>query len=389
MYQYSKVTDAPNPDALTGMEAIKNQVCEQARHPRLFLARMLLLIQIAFLAGFATVHLLVGQNHPLFWADLAGLAAVAGQYWLLRRTQKTRLVGHLNSLSALLFFPVFAQFNQNADFGLVWLYFAPFMLVALNGWRVGLVYLGVLFTLLFAQAFNGIGVWQGGDWSLVSALRFSAALLMGTLLAVLVDEAHSRLYRAFERQNVKERRYINQLQHFSNTDSLTSLYNRHYLNRVVEAKIRELTGSPLYITFFILDIDQFKLYNDHFGHPEGDQVLRRVAQTVKHYIRRRDDLVFRLGGEEFGGILISDHPHETSRWIAQLTQQVEALQIPHAPKAMHAYVTVSIGIFSAQMHSVNTFESLYAMADEALYEAKQSGRNRAVIHYPEEQATTV
>ncbi|WP_178862819.1 GGDEF domain-containing protein [Thiomicrorhabdus cannonii] len=342
-------------------------------------------MQMLLFGGFAILHLILGKSPGIVIADSVAFLAVSALFWLLTQTRKAALVGHLNTLIGLLFFPVFIHFNQNQDFGLIWVFFVPFILVALNGWRIGLFYLSVFYAVVFTQAYMGIGNWQDGLWSELSFVRFVVSSLMGVLLAVVVDETHSRLHHALEMQNVKERRYVNQLQHFSNTDSLTTLYNRHYLNKVVDAKVKELQGSPLYITFFILDIDQFKLYNDYFGHPEGDKVLRRVAQTVKHYIRRRDDLVFRLGGEEFGGLLVSDHPHETSRWVAQLTEQVEALQIAHAPGALHPVVTVSVGIFSARMDGVKTFETLYRSADCALYQAKQIGRNQAVTFNPEEQ----
>ena len=81
---------------------------------------------------------------------------------------------------------------------------------------------------------------------------------------------------------------------------------------MLEKKLKELKGSDLYLTFFILDIDHFKLYNDEYGHYQGDDVLKQVATAVHNYIKHQDDLVFRLGGEEFGGLLVTNDPAETS-----------------------------------------------------------------------------
>ncbi|GAB6069301.1 hypothetical protein JCM30760_03980 [Thiomicrorhabdus hydrogeniphila] len=139
----------------------------------------------------------------------------------------------------------------------------------------------------------------------------------------------------------------------------------------------------MYLTFFISDIDYFKLYNDEYGHQQGDEVLKEVAATVHNYIKRKDDLVFRLGGEEFGGLLVTESPQETSEWISKLKEEVEGLKIVHSTKAPEKYITISIGIFSAKIENFDSLACIYRVADSALYEAKNNGRNQAHIILPQ------
>ncbi|MBN2866717.1 MAG: diguanylate cyclase [Thiotrichales bacterium] len=91
---------------------------------------------------------------------------------------------------------------------------------------------------------------------------------------------------------------------------------------------------------------------------------------------------FEWGGEEFAGILVSDTPNETSEWLAQLTHEVERLKIPHSPVVKEPFLTISIGIFSAQVNDLSCINTIYKTADKALYQAKFQGRNQAVIVKP-------
>jgi len=350
---------------------------------RVLLIVAMLSFMVLVLFGFALFHLLVSQQMTIALIDMISIIVLVSLVYSIHQTKQIGWVGHLASVSMALFLLLFAVLNQNQAFGLVWVFFAPFVFVALVGWKKALIYLAVFYSVLLIIAFNAIGQWDYGNWSPLSFVRLSMGLLLGSTLAILIDMANSNMNEQVRTQRARELVYSQELRRLSTTDSLTNLYNRHYLHEVFANKLKQLQGSRAYLTFFILDIDHFKLYNDQFGHVKGDEALQKIAKTVRDYIKRKEDLVFRLGGEEFGGLLVTDHPQETSHWIAKLNGLVEGLQITHAEDSPQKVITISIGVFSARIDTVKTITCLYRNADQALYQAKNQGRNQAVIINPE------
>jgi len=351
---------------------------------RVLLIVAIMVVIVLVLTGFSIFHLFISKQFDIAMMNLSGIIVLLGLLYRINQSKKVGWVGHIAALAILIFLPIFSSFNQNQDFGLIWLFFAPFVFVAFVGWRDALVYLALFFVVLLSMSYHAIGVWDAGTWSELSFARLTMGLLLGTALAVIMDMANRDMNRQVGLQRAKELSYTQELRRLSTTDSLTEVYNRHYFQEVLDSKVKELANTDLYLTFFILDIDHFKLYNDQFGHHEGDKVLYQVAQAVHSYIKRQDDLVFRLGGEEFGGLLASEHPKETGEWVAQLKNEIEALHIEHADEAPEKYITISIGVFSAKVKDIGTITCLYRIADKALYQAKHQGRNQAVIIRPEQ-----
>ena len=169
------------------------------------------------------------------------------------------------------------------------------------------------------------------------------------------------------------------LESASYTDSLTSLHNRRYFNLVYEREIKRASRDNKYITFMMLDIDYFKQYNDTYGHIKGDAVLKSVASVFKELLKRPGDFVFRLGGEEFG-VLLTDTSEENSKIIAaNICDAVKELKIEHEASKIDTYLTISIGVACCIADSALDEEILISKADEMLYAAKDSGRNRYSI----------
>jgi diguanylate cyclase (GGDEF)-like protein len=346
---------------------------------RLMLIITILVLEAVLLLLFVLFHLFYTGNLQTVIINLVGFIAISYLLYDIRKRHDIRLSGHFGSLVIVLFFPVYIHFNENKDFGLIWVFFMPFIIVSFVGWKMSLRYLAVFYMTTLSMAFLNIGEWQNGQWTALSFIRLTMGLLLGTMLAMLMDMSQAQLNKHIKGQRRKEVGYLTELKRLSTTDALTSLYNRRHFNDVLRQKVGELKDSDLYLTFFILDIDHFKLYNDCFGHQKGDEALQKVASAVHHYIKRQNDLVFCLGGEEFGGLLVSEDPQTTALWVAKLTQAVESLHILHAPEASEKYLTISIGVFSAKVSDLNTIDCLYRIADKALYQAKHKGRNQSVI----------
>lgn len=345
-----------------------------------------ILLTVGLISFIVVIALVFGFYH--YWLtgvyisvvmNIVGSIVLIYFIYVIHKQKKVGWIAHGLGVVLLIFFPLFVYVNQAANYSMAWLFFVPFAVIPIFGAKLGLRYLAVFYIVIFSMAFQGIDVWNSGTWTILSFSRFVVSSLMGMGLALVINSATIWLNNKVREEKQKEQSYIRKLRKLSTTDSLTELYNRHHFKSVMQQKIAYLADSNTYMTFFILDIDHFKLYNDEFGHHKGDEVLYKVAQTIRNFVKRKDDLVFRLGGEEFGGILISDHPVETEEWLKPLRAEVEALCIPHSTKAPEDYVTISMGIYSSKIDSEQAIDKLYSIADQALYQAKRLGRNQVCI----------
>ncbi len=131
----------------------------------------------------------------------------------------------------------------------------------------------------------------------------------------------------------------------------------------------------------IIDVDYFKPYNDNYGHQQGDVALQAVASALNNTLRRAGDYAFRLGGEEFGGLVSVTAREDAVDLAERVRQAVEALQIEHAYSAASPFVTISIGLKIHQCtgNPPPTLDAFFRMADDALYQAKEKGRNQVVV----------
>lgn len=165
------------------------------------------------------------------------------------------------------------------------------------------------------------------------------------------------------------------------TDELTSLYNRRHFNVIAENELKRNRREKSPITLCMLDVDHFKAFNDTYGHQAGDDVLRQLGKTLKDTLRRPTDYAFRIGGEEFG-ILFSGLDLDYSLKLAEkIRLNIQNLHIPHEKNSASQWVTVSIGVIEVDNCSNGiSIDTIYALSDSALYEAKESGRNQVVIH---------
>lgn len=161
-------------------------------------------------------------------------------------------------------------------------------------------------------------------------------------------------------------------------DGLTGLPNRRYFDEEFHNEWRRGQRNGLPLAVMIFDVDFFKLYNDHYGHQEGDLCLKAVARFLCAFPGRGHDRIARYGGEEFV-YLLPECDADGARLKAEgIRSGIEALQIPHSESSVSHYVTVSIGFAASIPHANSSPEDLLAQADAALYQAKRAGRNRVM-----------
>ncbi len=163
------------------------------------------------------------------------------------------------------------------------------------------------------------------------------------------------------------------------TDFLTGLYNRRHFNTIYELELKRAHRDHKNFVLIILDIDFFKQYNDTYGHDGGDEVLKSISTALKDTLKRANDYIFRLGGEEFA-IITSDIKYiGLVKLCNRLLQNIIDLKIKHRTSDINEFVTVSIGAKMLNKDLILSENDIFKLADNALYKAKQLGRNRVVI----------
>lgn len=174
---------------------------------------------------------------------------------------------------------------------------------------------------------------------------------------------------------VRQRRMLERLSH---VDALTGVANRRAFNAMLPREFGRLQRSNSPLALLMIDVDDFKAFNDHYGHIQGDECLQTVAHTIAQSLQRAADVVARYGGEEFV-CLLPDTEWEGAVQIAQNIQhRIMQLQLKNHRAQAATIVTVSIGVAAARASEVASSQQLLALADQRLYRAKTTGRNRIV-----------
>ena len=201
--------------------------------------------------------------------------------------------------------------------------------------------------------------WQAG------ASDFISKPVLAEVLKLRIDHQIS----------IKERERF--LEKQSCTDSLTGLYNRQYIKQYVPDLVRALNREHRSMSMLMIDVDDFKKFNDSYGHVEGDNVLKQVAKVLRRSTKRPTDCVIRFGGEEFVVLLPKTNLDGAKMLARQISVAVEKLGITNE-KSTYGKVTVSIGVASSKEHASLDFIETMKKADKAMYKAKKSGKNNVV-----------
>lgn len=164
-------------------------------------------------------------------------------------------------------------------------------------------------------------------------------------------------------------------------DPVTGIPNRRYLEQFVARDWGREVRHKQPVAVIMADIDHFKAYNDHYGHQRGDECLRQVAQTLKIHLRRPTDFLVRYGGEEFAVILLETDLPAAMQLAQKMHKAIADLKLPHETSPVAPVVTVSLGVAAAPAHE-QSFSQLFQVADQALYRAKNEGRNRVEMGCP-------
>jgi diguanylate cyclase (GGDEF)-like protein len=189
----------------------------------------------------------------------------------------------------------------------------------------------------------------------------------------------TRLRLALETANQRLKRLVA-------VDALTGIANRRHFDRALERELRRTRREQQPLSLIFLDLDEFKRFNDTYGHARGDDVLRSVAQTLDETFRRGGDFVARYGGEEFAVVLPGVDGRRAALYAERLRRRIWRLSIPYGASPMTDRVTISGGVATIAAGSIASADQVLVVADRALYRAKCLGKNRIVAAMVELEA---
>lgn len=342
---------------------------------KVVLINILLIISGTILLAFALFNFFIDREIVLCLIDFTAFLTTIFIFFDLRKTHNVKRASLFTTSSIFLMMLAIVYFGKGQDFTLVWTVFFPIFCIFINGSKKGILITALFYALVFYLAYQGIGLWEDGRWSAGSYVRLVIASIGISIIIYFFEVSFEKAYETLVEIREKEKQYIETLEICSIVDPLTKVYNRRHLTAQFDKLFDKAKKHNSFFAFYIFDLDYFKQYNDIFGHIAGDTALQKIAQHLTQKVFKRDvDSLFRLGGEEFCGIMLADDIQKIQQSLENAREAIEELQIEH-PKNPYKVLTASFGVCIINNFEVKDFDKMYKVADETLYKAKENGRN--------------
>lgn len=187
---------------------------------------------------------------------------------------------------------------------------------------------------------------------------------------------HNAVVKARVRTHVQLKIRTDMLEQLAMVDGLTGIANRRSFNENLDHEWKRAARSSRLVSLIMMDIDHFKAYNDNYGHGAGDDSLQRVAMALHSVLQRPSDMIARYGGEEFVALLPETDDKGAAEVAESFRRAVSGLSLPHAFSPVADHVTISLGHATRQASQNHSPQKLLEAADQALFKAKESGRNQ-------------
>lgn len=331
---------------------------DNPNYDTLYNVRVMNIMFISVLSIFALINYFFKNQYTLAFIELF-IALILVLSTFIHYRYKNLKVYIFVTTFTLLISTLFVHFYiEMTYFSNLFIIFFPLVAFMINGLRLGLyvtiLYDIIIITSTYFRELNG----------------FEHLIIALIALSVLSYYFERSRRVAFEKlQNA-----VKKLDKLSKIDELTELHNRHFLNNNL-LENETLYNKPM--MFCIVDIDNFKAYNDYYGHPMGDDVIKKIANIKNNTICSvSDNYVVRLGGEEFGAYIFD--VKNAKKYIESFMKALNEAMIEHEKNQPYNICTVSIGAVYCNSFTPSQYSKVYSMADEALYQAKKNGKNRVV-----------
>ena len=328
---------------------------------------------------FVFVNLFISHIYFMAFINAFIITLLGYGLYRLRVKEQYEIASYIGNITLFIAFIFIIILKQSEHYSLIWTYFyTPFAILTLGAKR-GLMVSFIFIVIVMAIGYTGIGTWDRGAWNLETYFRFSLAHFVMLYVIYVTQNSHEDANAKIEKLRQKEKLQLKLLEKLSITDTLTSLYNRRFFEEIFPRQLNRAKSNKEILTFFTLDLDYFKQYNDNYGHQKGDWVLKQIADILKEVFSKSDDYTFRIGGEEFAGIFLDDDIAHIHTLINEIQTKLEGRNITHKGNPVEGRLTCSIGVFVKTVESIElSHQEIYRLADEALYSAKSKGRNQIV-----------
>ncbi len=343
----------------------------EARRKRLLAEILMIVAMVVLIILGVTAHV---QNNPaLGIVDHATALLMLVGFVYLTKGGGFAIVAHLELFVLGLLILYLIITGGVAWTANLWAFVYPLAAVYLIGSKWGTVYSAALFAIFMVVRYGFPEMLPDGHpYRLEFIIRFGA--VYGVVLVISLYYENSRDSAA---TRIKE--HNKKLQALSSSDGLTGIRNRRFFDQELVKMWKHASRDTSILSLLMIDLDNFKLYNDTYGHLAGDDILRHTAEVLSNHANRSTDTVARYGGEEFSLILPGTDSRGARKVAQDILDEFDALDIEHAAGVDHR-VTVSIGIATLSPSTSRDFpKKLIEIADRALYKAKSSGKARFIV----------
>jgi len=337
-------------------------------HRKLTTAKFIIVFSIIILLFLAGSNYLY-SNNTLFYSNAILLFIIVATIIFFKK--KVMLLAHLVLGLMALGILAIVYLNKGQEYVPIWSFVFIYIAMIMYGYKKGVFVVVAFCSVLLGLLF----IWIGDTINILEFICFSSVILVLTLFSYISERHISTTLQQLATTQ-------NHLEKMNKIDALTEVYNRRQFDIDFSQKINSAKRSKKTLAFAMLDIDYFKFYNDNYGHQLGDQALVKVAQQLKNKMKRANDTVYRLGGEEFAILFQVESDSEAVTTLNEVQHSIEELKIDHLHNKVSNYLTISAGLFLLSPADNIDKTQAYKICDELLYKAKSNGRNRVSYDIP-------
>ena len=343
---------------------------------RLLMTNYSLLIAAAAFPLFGFINLYILSKPYAAFMDVLFLIPTFYGFMQLRRDENINKASFFASILSFIMIMTVMVVYEFHDYIVIWALLYPFIAMNLNGIQNGLKFIIffniVTYVLLYYY-------WMSDPSMVLSYTRFIAVSLIISFGVYFYEKGITESLETQRTLNESLARTAKEANELAITDVLTTLYNKRHFDVVFSDEFNRAKRSKEAFILAIIDVDNFKLFNDTYGHDSGNIALERVGKILKQQTLRSGDYAFRIGGEEFALILQSRTSENVDNHLNYIRKLIEDENLKHKSNIPYGVLTISIGAVSVFSYdSVSLMES-YRKADKNLYSVKRSGRNGVIV----------
>lgn len=314
--------------------------------------------------------------------DYIFLALILFYYIYLRNTLNYNVISMAGTVTLGGYFSFLFISGGVGNTGYLWAYTYPLIAIFLLGNPKGTFFSLAMLAVQIIAFFFKDNIPFYPNYEEVLVFRFIPTYLLVFALAFIHEQIRTTTYNKLKDTNNRLQEAVDDLQtaqeklkELAIKDGLTGLFNRRHFDEIINLSLHHAKRYGGELSLLMIDIDYFKIYNDYYGHLEGDEVLKQFGAMLQASIEKETDTACRYGGEEFSIILNNASPAEAAETAKKIIINTEKLGIHHEGSPLKK-LTTSIGIATVPPEKEITPQKLIEQADQALYQAKESGRNR-------------